>query len=199
MINIGLYLKTAPGNGWNEDASLSVADDKLWNKTGMNIVGAGKIGGDLNEDFSFPAPGLNSYTWFWTDQFVHKDSIQNGRRYVYFSNLTNEMTFTQNNGATHASVRGIKRIERKNEDKEDPLKIGNVTGSDDFLVYPTSTTSSFLVLSVKDTKYDIYSLSGGVIKSDIVEKGTNSIDITSFAPGVYILNIEDMAIKIIRK
>ena len=137
----------------------------------------------------------------WTDNFVHSDSTGNGRRYIYFTSTSNALTVRTNHKSNHGTVRGIKRVSQISDEEEDTIinKIGIVSETDDFLIYPNRISKVFNLLSVKESKYQIYSLNGLCVKNDYIIRGTNIIDISLLSPGAYILKIEDKDFKIIKE
>ena len=168
--NIGLFLKKRPGEGWEINESLPSVDDIRWNKSELNLVAPGIVGGNVQEDNTVEAPGFDFDTWIWTDHFVHADSAGNGRRYAYFTAATNDLQITNRSGFNHATVRGIMRVERTGGDSGEILKVGSVSSTDEILVYPNSTSDVFSLLSVKETSYEIYSSGGSLSMSGLDRK-----------------------------
>ena len=197
--NIGLFLKKRPGEGWEINESLPSVDDIRWNKSELNLVAPGIVGGNVQEDNTVEAPGFDFDTWIWTDHFVHADSAGNGRRYAYFTAATNDLQITNRSGFNHATVRGIMRVERTGGDSGEILKVGSVSSTDEILVYPNSTSDVFSLLSVKETSYERYSSGGSLSRSGLAFKGGNTIDISKLAAGMYLLKTDGYTFKIIKK
>ena len=198
--NLGLYLKKGRADGWKDNLDLPRANDKRWNKLNFGLVGAGKIGTDTSIPGTVPYhEGLDEFTWIWTDQFVHEDSTGSGKQYAYFSNIDNNFQKRSNSCCNHASVRGIMRVERNTPDSDGITKVGSVSTSDDFLIYPNRTADLFALVSTKNTEYKIYSSGNGKLsKSGYANSGENIIDISDLTPGLYILDIEGKQFKIIK-
>lgn len=54
--NIGLFLKKRPGEGWEINESLPSVDDIRWNKSELNLVAPGIVGGNVHRNVSVSAP-----------------------------------------------------------------------------------------------------------------------------------------------
>ena len=189
--DLGLYLKTGRADGWVENLDLPRPSNKDWNRAGFGIVGAGKIGNDTYTKGTVPFhQGLGEFTWIWTDQFVHEDSTGNGKQYAYFSNSDNNFEKRCNSACNHASVRGIMRVERGTTSINEIKKVGRVSTSNDFLIYPNRTADLFALVSTKIADDKIYNSGNGTLcQSGTVESGDNRVEITALTSGLYMLNI----------
>ena len=170
----------------------------MGNKSELGLVASGSMGGDIKSDGEIPVMGIDEYGWFWTDQFVHEDSSGNGKRYIYLAFDTNNLVTRNNATANHGSVRGIKRVEREQVDENDYTKVGNVSASDDFLVYPYKSDAEFVVLSAKETIYKIFSTDGNLIQKGSLKTGVNILNIDTVPSGIYLICIDKLSFKIIK-
>lgn len=66
-------------------------------------------------------------------------------------------------------------------------------------IYPNPTSGPLTINTEKSGKFEIYSLSGSLLKTIEAQKGENRTDISGFPDGVYILKSETSSQKIIKK
>ena len=130
---------------------------------------------------------------------LFRSSTGSGKQYAYFSNVDNNFAKRSNSCCNHASVRGIMRVERGTTSINEIKKVGRVSTSNDFLIYPNRTADLFALVSTKIADYKIYNSGNGTLcQSGTVEIGENRVDISALTPGVYILNIDGKQFKIIK-
>lgn len=71
--------------------------------------------------------------------------------------------------------------------------------NDKLSVYPNPTTGIFFINIEKKTTATVYAMTGQVVKSLQLNKGTNEVDITGVKAGVYIVQVDNKTARIIKK
>lgn len=66
-------------------------------------------------------------------------------------------------------------------------------------LYPNPTTGVFFIESATDSKAEIYTITGQVVKMVLIKKGKNEVNITSLSSGAYYIKIGDNTFKVIKK
>ncbi len=66
-------------------------------------------------------------------------------------------------------------------------------------IYPNPTTGPLTIKAAENTKFDIYSEAGQLIKTIEAKKGVNQADITELPRGVYMVKSSSEAYKIIKQ
>jgi uncharacterized protein (TIGR02145 family) len=170
---IGQYLKSDNGVLWKRQASISTS----CNQAGMNIVPAGYVESELASYFG-------RVSNIWTSNYVHADSSGQGRRTIWFSYDTHEMSTARYHNANPTTVRCIKQAQ------------GTATGGNtvvttsDVTVYPNPTAGNITIRSsLENGLWSIRNAEGICVRSGSTDSGSLSVDISELPQGLYIMSV----------
>jgi len=214
-----------PGTGWNGtandnryiDNSGSVATDasfsikttanlfkvnRFWiflsnNALNQNVVGNLTVTGKLS--------GVTKFTQTKTTGFVTSLGSTNGYTLIDLTNLNgqnysniiiDELRITSGGAYTYVGLDAFTWV----KDTGIVLATDEVkTAKNEVAVYPNPTNGPLSIKTEENTKAEIYSQDGKLLKSFEMNKGTNQTDISELPNGVYMIKTPSGSSRIIKK
>ncbi len=192
--DLGQHLKTDNGkvlgtnrygeptwlNGGNWPNNPALANE--CNGAGMNMIPSGTISTSIAD--------FGKAVYYWSPNYVHASLQGAGRRYIYFSSESHNLTIGSFHQANLCNVRAIKRVSTTTAIS---ASMDNVLS-----IYPNPTTDYIRVSGISGT-YRIVSIAGSTLQSGTLGNETTTIPLTGLADGIYLFQAGGFTKKIVKR
>ena len=169
---LGRFLKSDNGVLWTYEPTIS----NDCNSAGMNVVPTGKLNTKIVE--------FGTLADFWTSNYVHPDSIGQGRRYVTFSNTHHDMVVSRNHNANLQCARCTKKAE-----SQTGAAGQQVLQASAISVSPNPAQGFVTITTPGSARWSVSNSTGVLVRFGSMPAGSETVNISSLSSGIYIVSV----------